>query len=107
MPLLMVKLYPAKEQVEAVVDTVASASVVGNCLARNLEIWTRGQKIKVRQGDRSSWGGNFVINTSLKVMDSYLVLGKFVLDAEVLDIGNKEVILELSWLTENGFSMDT
>ena len=26
--------------------------------------------------------------------------------AEVLDIGNMDVILRLSWLTENGFSVD-
>ena len=52
-------------------------------------------------------GGNFVINTVFKVMDSSLVLGKFRMDAEVLDIENRDVILGLSWLTENGFSVDT
>ena len=29
------------------------------------------------------------------------------MDAEVLDFGNRDVILGLSWLTENGFSVDT
>ena len=92
---------------EAVVDTGASASVVGKRLARKLGIWRRARKIKVRQGDRSSLGGNFVVYTSFKVMDSSSVLGKFAIDAEVLDIGNRDVILGLSWLTENGFLVDT
>ena len=51
-------------------------------------------------------GGDFVVNTTLKVMDFSLVLGKFVMDAEVLDIGNQEIILGLSWLTKNRFSVD-
>jgi len=34
-------------------------------------------------------------------------IGKFFLDAEVLDIGNKDLILGLSWLVENGFMVDT
>ena len=40
-------------------------------------------------------------------MDSSWVLGKFAMDVEVLDIGNKDVILGLSWLTDNGFAVDT
>ena len=48
-----------------------------------------------------------MVNISFKVMDSSLILGKFAMDAEVLDIGNRDVILALSWLTENGFSLDT
>ena len=48
-----------------------------------------------------------MVNTSFKVMDSSSVLGKFAMDAEVLDIGNRDVILGLSWSTENGFSVDT
>ena len=52
-------------------------------------------------------GGNFVVHTTFKVMDSSLILGKFAIDAEVLDIGNRDVILGLSWLTENGFLVNT
>ena len=89
------------------VDTGASASVVGKRLAHKLGIWNRARKIKVRQGDGSSLGGNFVVNTSFKVMDSSSVLGTFAMDAEVLDIGNRDVLLRLSWLTENGFLVDT
>ena len=46
-------------------------------------------------------------NISFQVMDSSLSLSKFAIDAEVWDIGNRDVILGLSWLTENGFSVDT
>ena len=69
-PLLTVKLHLAGEEIEAVVDTGASASVVGKHLARKLGIWKRARKVKVRQGDGSYLGGNFVVNTSFKVMDS-------------------------------------
>ena len=47
------------------------------------------------------------MNTTFKVMDLFSVLGKLAMDVEVLDIGNRNVILGLSWLTENGFSVDT
>ena len=47
------------------------------------------------------------MNTTFKVMDLSLVLCKFAMDAEVLDIGNRNVILGLSWLTETGFSVNT
>ena len=77
----------------------------------------------VRQSDGSHLsGGNFIMNISFKVFDfvfsptcptsptsltSPTVLGKVSLDAEVLDIGNKDCILGWSWLTENGFLVDT
>ena len=54
------------------------------------------KKVKVRQGDGSYLGGNFVVNIVFKVMDSSLVLGKFGMDAEVLDIGKRDIILGLS-----------
>ena len=104
---MKVKLHLAGEEIEAVVDTGASASVVGKRLAYKLGIWKRARKVKVRQGDGSSLGGDFVVNTMFNVMDLSSVLGKFAMDAEVLDIGNRDVILGLSWLTENGFSVDT
>ena len=100
-------MHLAGEEVEAVVDTGARASVVERRLACKLGIWKRARKVKVRQGDGNFLGGNFVVNTSFKVMDSSSVLGKFSMDAEVLDIGNRDMILGLSWLTKNGFSVDT
>lgn len=45
----MVILYVAGEEVDAVVDTGASALVVVKCLAYTLSIWNRVRKIKVRQ----------------------------------------------------------
>ena len=89
-------MHLAGEEVEAVVDTGVSASVVGKRLGRTLGIWKRARKVKVRQGDGSSLGGNFVMNTTFKVMDSSSVLGKFAIDAKVLDIVNRDVILGLS-----------
>ena len=46
----MLKLHLLGDEVEAVVDTGASASVVGKRLARKLGIWERASKVKVRQG---------------------------------------------------------
>ena len=101
------------EGVEPIVDCAASAPVVGKRLAKKLGVWKSARKIKVRQGDGSHLsGGNLIVNTSFKVFDlvspitSPTVLCKFSLDAEVLDIGNKDCILGLSWLTENGFLVD-
>ena len=58
-------------------------------------------------------GRKFIVNISFQVFNfvtsptSPTVLCKFSLDAEVLDIGNKDCILGWSWLTENGFLVDT
>ena len=87
----------AGEQVETVVDTGASASVVGKRLVYKLGIWKRVKKVKFREGDRSLLGGNCLVITTLKVIESSLVLDKFALDAEVLDIRNRDVILGLFW----------
>ena len=97
----------AAEEIEAVVDTGASASVVGKRLAPKLGNRKRVRKVKVREEDGSCLGGNFVLNTMFKIMDSSSVLGKFAMDAEVFDIRNRDDILGLSWLTENAFSVDT
>ena len=103
----MVHMHLAGEEIVAVVDTGASASVGGKRLARKLGIWKRAKKVKVRQGDAGYLGEHFVVNTVFKAMDSSSVLGKFGMDAEVLDIRNRDVMLGLSWLTENRFSVDT
>ena len=68
---------------------------MGKHLAYKLGIWKRARKDQVRKGDGSSLGGYFVLNTSFKVMDSSSVLGKFTMDTEVLDIGNRDVISSL------------
>ena len=104
---MTVKLHLAEQEVEAVVDTGASATAVGKRLPYKLGICKRMRKVNVRQGDRNQLGGNFVVNTMFKVMDFYSVLGKFGMDTEVLVIGNTDIILVLSWLTENAFVVDT
>ena len=63
----MVKLHLAGEEIEVVVGTGASALVVGKCLACKLGIRKRVSKVKVRQVDGNSLGGNFVENTTFKV----------------------------------------
>ena len=52
-------------------------------------------------------GGNYVVNSLFRVYSKGSLLAKFSLDAEVLDIGKKDVILGLSGLDENGFMVDT
>ena len=105
---MTVKLHLIEEDVETVVNTGASTSVLGKHQGYKLGIWKRTRKVKVRQGDGSSLEGNIVVNILFKIMDSLSsVLGKFVKDVQVLDIGNRDLILELSWLIENAFSVDT
>ena len=90
------------------IDSAASAPVVGKRLAIKMGIWKRARKVNVKQGDGSTLsGGNYVVNSSFRVYSKGSLLGKFSLDAEVLDIGKKDVILGLSWLVENGFMVDT
>ena len=50
--------------------------------------------------------GKYIINTLFGTYDSSLALVKFAMDAEVLNIGSRDIILGLFWLTENGFSVD-
>ena len=113
-PLLTVRIQLTGEEVEAIVDCAASAPVVGKRLAKKLGVWQRAWKVNVRQGDGSHLSeGNFIINTSFKVFDlvssttSPIISRMFACDAEVLDIGNKDCILGVSCLTENGFLVDT
>ena len=95
-PLLTIKLHLVGEEIEAVVDTVASVSVVAKRLTCKLGIWKGARKVRVRQRDGSDLEGNLVVKATFKIMDSASVLGKFAIDAEVLDIGNGDVIFRLS-----------
>jgi len=91
-----------------VIDSIASAPVVGKRLAIKMGIWKRVRKINVKQGDGSTLSErNYVVNSSFRVYSKGSLLGKFSLDAEVLDIEKKDVILGLSWLVENGFIVET
>jgi len=64
-----------------VVDTEASAPVIGERIARKLGCWKRTRKVKVRQGDGSTVaGGKYVVNTTFKVFSEGSLLGRFRLD---------------------------
>ena len=81
---------------EVVVDTGASALVIGRRLAVKLGVWKKVRKVKMKQKDGSSLVRKYVINTSFGVYDSSSVLVKFVIDAEVLNIRSRDIILGLS-----------
>ena len=90
------------------IDNVTSTPVVGKRLAIKIDIWKRARKVNVKQGDGSTLsGGNYVVNSLFRVYSKGSLLGKFSLDAEVLDLGKKDVILGLSWLVENRLMVDT
>jgi len=106
--LLTVRITIAGEELDAVVDTGASAPVIGERIAKKLGCWKRASKVKVRHGDGSTLaGGKYVVNSMLKVFSKGSLLGRFTLDTEVLNIGRWDVILGLSWLEEHGFWVDT
>ena len=46
------------------------------------------------------------MNLLVKIKNSSTVLCKFGMDAVVLDIGNRNIILWLSWMIEKRFSVD-
>jgi len=105
---LTVRITIAAEQVDEAVDSGASATVIGERIAKKLGCWKRARKVKVRQGDGSTLaGGKYVVNTMFKVFSEGSLLSRFTLAAEVLDIGKRDVILGLSWLEEHGFWVDT
>ena len=79
-----------------------------------LGVCNRAWKVNVRHGVGSQLStGNFIVNSSFKGFHSITsctattVLRKFSLDTEVLYIWNKDHILGLCWLTENGCLLDT
>ena len=92
--------------VEAVIDPGATALVVGPKIAKRIGVWKGAKSIRVKQGDGSFMkGGKFVVNsqvsfTAIKHNNQYPI------DAEVLDIGHRDMIIGLSWLKENAFSVN-
>ena len=116
---MAVPIIIAGQKVEAIIDCGASGPVVGRAIASRLGMWKRARKINVRQADKSKLrGGHYVINDAIMIsgakdisdsagsINTKAVVNKFLLDAEVFNIGQKEVVLGLSWLKENGFSVD-
>ena len=95
-PLLIVKLYITKEEVEAVVDTKPSASAGGKHLVGKFGMWKRARNVNVRQGDGGFWEGNYILNSWFKLKNFFLVLGKFAMDVGGLNIGHSNVLFRLS-----------
>lgn len=123
-PLLTVPILIAGLEIEAIVDCGASAPVVGPKVAKRLGVWKRRNQVSISQGDGTKLkGGNFVVNTTFSIQKftpfSQLQPSsqpqpqpssqphKFALDAEVLDIGRRDIVLGLSWLKENNLVVNT
>ena len=107
-PLLTVRITIAVEEVDAVVDIGASAPVIGERIGKKLGCWKRARKVRVRQGDGSTLArGKYMVNAVFKLFSEGSLLGRFILDTEVLDIGKRDVILGLSCLEEHRFWVDT
>ena len=88
--------------------------MVGKPFAKKLGVCKRTRKANGRQVDGYHlYRGNFIVDTSVEVFDFVTsptfppVSGKFSLDAEVLDIGNKACILGMACLTESVVLIDT
>ena len=82
------------EDIEAVVDTGVCASIARKHLPCKLGMWKRTRNVQFWQLDASSWKKGFAVHTSCKVIDAHLILSKCAIDAEVLNIGNREIIVE-------------
>ena len=95
---------------EAVIDTAASGPVVNTELADKIGTLRRLTKAKISQADGNKLrGGNQVVNTSFSFISASNTSASsaFNLDAEVLDMGPREMVLGLSWLQEHDFCIDT
>lgn len=103
---LAVRIQLAVEDIEGIVHCAGSVSEVGQRIAQKLVGCKTAFKYHVGQGDGSHlFAGNFIVNTWFNVFDfvtcgtSATVVGRYSLDAEVLDIENKDCMSGLFWLT--------
>ena len=110
----MVPITIAGTTVHAVIDTAASAPVVGKSIASKMGIWKRAKRVRVRQADQSKVrGGKYIVNSSFTASiiqndvmqvdamqsaasNDVLCSMTFGLDAKVFDIRHRKVILGLS-----------
>ena len=110
-------VFPGGIRAEAVIDTAASRPVVCPKLGKKLGILQRISAARILQADGGTLkGGKQVVNTSFKFLRSSKScsptvpineLTDFEFNAEVLEMGPREMILGLSWLEENDFHIDT
>ena len=105
--------------VDVVINCGASGLVVGQTIACRMGIWKRARKINIRQADGTKIrSGHYMVNTSFIFLGTINGLNpitieslnlninnytnchtssnRFLLDAEVFDIGHKDVVLGLS-----------
>jgi len=97
---------------EAVIDTAATAPVIGWKLGKQLGLARRKLPVKITQADgRNLSGGSHIVNSSFRfsgqdpisatpsltsTLAPSLQSTEWSLDAEVLDIGRRDLILGLS-----------
>lgn len=118
--------FPGGIKVEAVVvDTAASGSVVSKRLGKKLGMVQRASAARISQADGGTLkGAKEVVNSSFKFLISFSFApltnrprlfspvpinesADFGFNAEVLDIGQRDMMIGLSWLKENDFHIDT
>ena len=87
--------------VGALIDSGASAPVMSPKLAKKLGWEKREQPIRMTQADATKLESRHIICTQFSIGNR-----EFQLDAEVLDIGSRQLVIGLSWLRENGFILD-
>ena len=87
--------------VGALIDSGASAPVMSPELAEKLGWEKREQPIRMTQADGTKLESRHIVCTQFSIGNR-----EFQLDAEVLDIGSRQLVIGLSWLRENGFILD-
>ena len=87
--------------VGALIDSGASAPVMSLEVAEMLGWEKREQPIRMTQADGTKLESCHIVCTQFSIGNR-----EFQLDAEVLDIGSRQLVIGLSWLRENGFILD-
>ena len=102
-PLLIIELLfnGISLPVKALIDSGASAPIISLKLAEKLG-WQQKASIQLTQADGTKLESSKVVSTQFNIGSC-----TFQLDAEVLtNMGNRQLILGLSWLRENGFMIN-
>ena len=103
-PLLRINIVLKGIPVVALIDSGASAPVISPTLANKLE-WREKEPTCMAQADGTILEARRVVSARFYLADLDLPQ-PFNIDAEVIDIGNHDLILGLSWLREHGFTIN-
>ena len=87
--------------VKALIDSGASAPVISPKLAERLGCQPRKCYIRMTQANGTKLVSCRMISTKLCMRNR-----EFQLDAAVLNLGERQLVIGLSWLRENGFILD-